>query len=300
MLRLASPSRPHMSDSSCMTVPSCPASLRTPPSKASPREPRSRGAHIPHDAFFKAVFGDPALAAAEIRAILPPRVAAHIDWDSLVAVRASFVDVLLEQRHGDLVFSARLQDGREAFLWLLFEHQRTIDHWMSWRMLRMAVHFLDAWLIQHPLASRMPAVIPIVLYNGDTPWNAPRSFAELIDLSDEARRDLADHLLSYRLLIDDLPATPDEDIDARALDAPGRLALVVLKHGSSAALLLHLRAHSHDIRELLATEHGRVLWTFIVRYIVPVNPHLDQDDIVRELGPAVGPPFSEPCSPTSK
>ncbi len=96
-----------------------------------------------------------------------------------------------------------------------------------------------------------------------------------------------------RLLIDDLPATPDEDIDARPLDARGRLALVVMKHGSSATLLLHLRAHSDDIRELLASEHGRVLWTFIVRYIVPINPHLDQDTIVRELGPAVGPQLSE-------
>jgi hypothetical protein len=66
-----------------------------------------------------------------------------------------------------------------------------------------------------------------------------------------------------------------------------------MKHGSSATLLLHLRAHSDDIRELLATEHGRVLWTFIVRYIVPINPHLDRDTIVRELGPAVGPQLSE-------
>jgi predicted transposase YdaD len=249
--------------------------------------------HIPHDSFFKAIFGDPAQAAQAIRAILPPRVAAHIDWDSLKAVHASFVDVLLKQRYGDLVFSARLNDGREAFLWLLFEHQSTVDHWMSWRMLRMAVHFLDAWRGQHPLARYVPAVIPIVLYNGDTPWNAPTSFIDLIDLSDDARRDFADYLLSYRLLIDDLPATADEDIDARALDARGRLALVVMKHSSSATLLLHLRAHSDDIRELLATEHGRVLWTFIVRYIVPINPHLDRDTIVRELGPAVGPQLSE-------
>jgi hypothetical protein len=263
------------------------------PPKSLRQAPSAGGIHIPHDSLFKAIFGDPAQAAVAIRAILPPRVARHIDWDSLRAVHASFVDTLLKQLHGDLVFSARLTDGREAFLWLLFEHQSTVDPWMSWRMLRMAVRFIDAWRAQHPDARRVPAVIPIVLYNGDTPWTAPRSFAELIDLSDEARRDFADYLLSYRLLVDDLPATPDEDIEARALNAPARLALVVLKHGSSATLLLHLRAHHHDIRELLATEHGRMLWTFIVRYIVPVNPYIDQDTIVRELGPAVGPQLSK-------
>ena len=31
----------------------------------------------------------------------------------------------------------------------------------------------------------------------------------------------------------------------------------------------------------------------IVRYIVPINPHLDPDAIVRELGPSVGPQLGE-------
>ena len=34
----------------------------------------------PHDAFFRSIFGDPAHAAAVLQSILPPSVAAHIDW----------------------------------------------------------------------------------------------------------------------------------------------------------------------------------------------------------------------------
>ncbi len=94
--------------------------------------PDSATAAKHHDALFKSLFSDPVQAAAQLQAILPPRVARHIDWDSLQPVHASFVNDLLEQRHGDLLFSARLTDGRPAFLWLLFEHQ-------SW-----------PWRVRHP------------------------------------------------------------------------------------------------------------------------------------------------------
>lgn len=69
-----------------------------------------------HDSFFKAVFGDPGLAADELRAVLPPEVAEHIDWDTLAPAPANFVDEVFEQRLGDLVFRAGLMDGGEVFL----------------------------------------------------------------------------------------------------------------------------------------------------------------------------------------
>lgn len=39
--------------------------------------PAGAPAAQPHDAFFRQIFGDPAQAAAVLRTILPPRVAAH-------------------------------------------------------------------------------------------------------------------------------------------------------------------------------------------------------------------------------
>jgi hypothetical protein len=129
--------------------------------------------HQPHDSFFKSVFGDVRNAAEVLRTALPPQVSAHIDWDSLQVVKASFVDDALKQRHGDLMYLARLTQGGEAFLWVLFEHQSSVEPWMGWRMLRMMVDTLDAWRVQHPEATRLPPVLPVVLYQGATPWTAP-------------------------------------------------------------------------------------------------------------------------------
>jgi hypothetical protein len=232
-------------------------------------------------------------AAAELRAILPDRVTRHIDWDSLQAVHASFVDAALSQRHGDLMFSARLKEGHEAYLWLLFEHQSTIDRWMPLRMLEMAVEFLKGWHKEHPRAQRLPAILPIVLYQGATPWTAPRTLAELYDLSEQALHDLGEFLLSLRFVLDDLRVTPDDTLMARPVDDLVRVALVVMKHVTSEHLLDQLARLHAEITRLLATEHGRIGFAGILWYIESAHPKLGQFDILSHLRPVVGPEITK-------
>ena len=242
----------------------------------------------PHDGFFKQVFRDPVHAAAELRAILPERVGRHIDWDSLQAVHASFVDAALSQRHGDLMFSARLEEHREVFLWLLFEHQSTIDRWMPLRVLEMMVEFLKGWRKEHPEALRLPAIVPIVLYQGATPWTAPRTLGELYDLSDQALRDLGELLLSLRFVLDDLRVTPDAELLERPVGDLARVALVVMKHVTSEHLLDLLARLHEEIARLIATDRGRIGLSSIVWYIECVHPRLERGDIIRRLRPIVG------------
>lgn len=223
--------------------------------------------HQPHDSFFKSVFRDVRNAAEVLRTALPPRVSAHIDWDSLQVVRASFVDDALKQRHGDMMYLARLRQGGAAFLWVLFEHQSSVEPWMGWRMLRMMLDTLDAWRMEHPEATRLPPVLPVVLYQGTAPWTAPLSFAELYELSEEARRDLGEYLLSFRYVLDNLQATSDEALMARDVAVVTRVALVTMKHVRAEDLLERLEALGRrgDLRTLLSTEHGRAWWLRNVR-----------------------------------
>ncbi len=65
----------------------------------------------PHDALFKAVFGDPEHAASALRAALPAALAGAIDWMTLARVAGSFVDGELREQHTDLLFTARWAGG---------------------------------------------------------------------------------------------------------------------------------------------------------------------------------------------
>jgi hypothetical protein len=238
--------------------------------------PADASAGQPHDALFRQVFGDPVHAAAVLRSILPPRVTAHIDWDTpFEPVHASMVGTDAEQHHGDLFFKITLLDGRGAFVWVLFEHQSRVHRWMALRVSGMVQDFLDSWHQNHPHSRYLPAVLPVVLHHGPTPWRAPTSLLELTDLSQQARADLARHLLSLDFVLDDLRTVPDEAIDAR--------------HYRSPELLEFYRTHADDVRVLLATEHGRLGLFIAIRYTERVNPYVDRDTLIHHLAPLVGP-----------
>ena len=75
-----------------------------------------------HDGLFKSVFSDAVLAAEELHAVLPPALAARIDWPTMHPAPTSFVDPVFRQLTSDLVFHARFLGSGEVLLWLL-EHQ---------------------------------------------------------------------------------------------------------------------------------------------------------------------------------
>jgi hypothetical protein len=239
---------------------------------------------------FRQIFGDPAQAAVVLKSILPPRVAAHIDWDTpFEPVHASMVNKDAQQRHADMLFKVKLVGDRGAFLWVIWEHQSSVYRWMPLRLSGMVQGFLDAWHGRNPRASYLPAVLPVVFHHGPRPWRAPTSLLALMDLSEQQRADFAAHLLSLDFVLDDLRTVPDEDIDARPLSPLLRLILGVMKHARSPDILAFYLAHAGDVRELLATHHGRIGLFLSIDYTDRVHPDLDRDTLIRHLAPLVGP-----------
>jgi hypothetical protein len=56
-----------------------------------------------HDALVRAIFGTPAHMAEELRAVLPPALAAHLDLSSLHPLPAHFADAHLQGAESDLL-----------------------------------------------------------------------------------------------------------------------------------------------------------------------------------------------------
>lgn len=101
------------------------------------------GQSNPHDAVFRKVLGEPANAASQLRAVLAPDLVAQLDLDQLEQVPASFVDRNLSWRHSDLLFTVPF-NGRDAFIYVLIEHQSSTDRWMPFRMLHYMVRNLGS------------------------------------------------------------------------------------------------------------------------------------------------------------
>lgn len=172
----------------------------------------------PHDALFKAIFSQPALAMDEVRAVLPPELTRHLDAASAQLCAGSFVDEELKERHADLLFRVAVA-GQDAFVYLLLEHQSEPDALMPYRLLRYLVRVWERWLAEHPGATTLPAIVPLVLTHASRGWTAPRTMHELYGLDPAVLRDFSRWLPALEFALDDLSTRSDEELRARVMGA---------------------------------------------------------------------------------
>ncbi len=89
-----------------------------------------------------------------------------------------------EGKEADLLYRVGMSDGREAFIFILQELQSYVDQTMVFRILVYTVntlvkYFLDKDKNEREQAGfRLPAMVPIVFYNGQDRWTAARSLRE--------------------------------------------------------------------------------------------------------------------------
>ncbi len=134
-----------------------------------------------HDAGYKWLFAAPEMMRDLLLGFVGHDWVKSADFASLQRVNASYVGDDLRSRHDDMVWKIRLRD-EWFYVYLLLEFQSASDPWMALRM-----HVYVGLLYQDLVArreigpgDRLPAVLPIVLYNGQAPWRAPLALDALL------------------------------------------------------------------------------------------------------------------------
>ena len=104
-----------------------------------------------------------------------------LDYSTLEKVPGSYVSDDFKQREDDIVWRVKV-GGEWVYLYILIEFQSTIDKYMALRMM-VYIGLLYQDLIKQGKAlpdGRLPALLPIVLYNGSQKWTAATNVADLI------------------------------------------------------------------------------------------------------------------------
>ena len=242
----------------------------------------------PHDSLVKALFANIEDAASALASALPKEIAECIDWASLRPAKFHLVDHKLRELHPDLTFTANLR-GHEVVLYVLQEHQSTPEALMPFRVLQYIVLLWGAMLKARPEATRLPAVLPVVLYNGKARWSAPQQLRDLIDLPDDVLKLFENHIPSFRFFLDDLSVTDDETLRARALTTMMRACLVLLKKAPKSTNLLDDFGNWLDVFvEISGAPHGMDALRLLLEYI-QVTSDAEPHDILkfaRSIGPS--------------
>ena len=137
-----------------------------------------------HDAAWKRLFGLPVLIEHLLEGFASP-VAERLDFGTLRQLPANSVDADAKQRHGDAAWRVDFDDGSGRSLLLLLEFQSTVDTSMAARMHGYAGAARERLRRQGESdADGEVRVLPVVLYSGDHPWNAPGGTVEAVVTAD--------------------------------------------------------------------------------------------------------------------
>ena len=136
-----------------------------------------------HDSGYKLLFSHPRMVEELLRGFVHEPWVADLDFGSLERTNASYTSDDLRERHSDIVWRLRWRGGGRGwfYVYLLLEFQSTPDPFMAVRLLGY-VALLLAGLVRTGVATAargLPAVLPLVLYNGKRAWKAPADLGRL-------------------------------------------------------------------------------------------------------------------------
>lgn len=125
--------------------------------------------------------------------IVAEHLVAHLDFSQLVPINRSFIPDNLREQESDIVYSVPFRSESktdELLIYILIEHQSTIDVTMGFRVLFYMTQIWDfqrrEWESNNVPKSqwRFRPIIPIVFYTGEQRWQTPLSLSALMDLPD--------------------------------------------------------------------------------------------------------------------
>lgn len=129
--------------------------------------------------------------------IVANELAELIDFNQLTQLNRSFVSDTLREQESDIIFRVPFHSGTEAdelLIYILIEHQSTVDVTMGFRVLFYMTQIWDSqrreWESKNVPKSewRLRPILPIVFYTGLQRWNTPLTLNSIMDIPDVLSR----------------------------------------------------------------------------------------------------------------
>ena len=132
-----------------------------------------------HDKRYKQLFSNPVIVEELLLYFVDEDFVKNLDFSTLESVNKSFITDEFKEKESDIIYKIQY-NGEDIYVYLLIEFQSTVDKFMAVRMLRYIMEFYQALItLQRP--KKLPAVFPVLLYNGDKKWTARTNVNELIE-----------------------------------------------------------------------------------------------------------------------
>ncbi len=221
---------------------------------------------------------------AHLKAIISlcqPELAGRLDFNRLETIDRSFILDDYRQREADLLVRVPYQSAagqQDVIVYVLLEHQSTIDPWMPFRLL---FYMLQIWEDERKRVQatgagapsvRLSPIVPAVFYTGSGPWSASRELQALVNGPEELRP----FVPRFDILYVGLPETDPAKLEAIgplgwALRAVQR---VEADHPEFKAVLERAAHALQPLRPLLPDQ-----WRELARFLMLLITHRRPDEL---------------------
>lgn len=139
--------------------------------------------HHIHDKSYKDIYSKKEIAIDLFRNYVNKEFTKDLNSDNLTLVNKSYISSDYEESESDIVYRAKIGDN-ETIFYILLEFQSKIDYRMPIRLFFYISEILREYSKNHEHSKndkniRIPAVVPIVLYNGNKEWDAETEFRKI-------------------------------------------------------------------------------------------------------------------------
>ena len=159
--------------------------------------------HNPHDKLFRASLQYPEVAREFLEMYLPSDIKKQVDLSLITYCNTSFIDEQLKLSQSDVLFKTVINQ-KDAYIYILAEHQFKVDKLMPFRLMKYMVNIWDLHIKQagKKNALPLPVIFPLVFYTGDGPYHGCRVFSELFEDSEMMQKVLISpfHLIDVNTL----------------------------------------------------------------------------------------------------
>jgi predicted transposase/invertase (TIGR01784 family) len=179
-----------------------------------------------HDEFVRVYMSEKETAISFFRNYLPAEITEHMDFKSLSMPKDSFLNKKMARYYSDILYEVRLK-GAQAFIYLLIEHKSKKDTFVGFQLLKYCVRIWESYLKQNKNAKKLPVILPIVIYHGETEWGVNTEFISLVDVPENLMKSVREYIPNFKYNLQDISHKSDNEIKGVVLL---RILLLTMKY----------------------------------------------------------------------
>ena len=137
-----------------------------------------------HDSGYKRLFMNKTIFRQLIETFVEEEWVPRLDFERAERLDKSFVSEHYKETEADIIYKVPLRNSEQViYLCLLIEFQSTVYRFMVLRSLQYKCDFYMDFVLSHKQVRglKLPAMFPLILYNGDDKWSAPDNIEALIE-----------------------------------------------------------------------------------------------------------------------